>query len=150
MARTEAAEIARDCLASRARWLERVLTRIYDKAVREHGVTAAQLGMLVAIELAGPTTAAWVGRRLELEKSTVSRNLARLEAAGLVETAPRLKVTPRGSALIRVCHPLWRKAQEQAATAIGAHATRLLSAMPGSSAISRSRKEADHDPVHDP
>ena len=47
----EAQEIARDCLASRARRLERMLTRIYDGALRGQGVTGAQLGMLVAIEL---------------------------------------------------------------------------------------------------
>ena len=126
----EAEEIARDCLASRARHLNRVLTRLYDGALRDHGVTGAQLGMLVAIELGGPTTPAWVGRRLELEKSTVSRNLARLSAAGWVETSPAgLRVTPRGSALIRACHPSWLKAQEGATAALGRERLRLLSAI---------------------
>jgi DNA-binding MarR family transcriptional regulator len=127
----EAEEIARDCLASRARKLDRLLSRIYDGALREHGVTGAQLGMLVAIELGGPTTAAWVGRRLELEKSTVSRNLARLEAAGLVESTDGLRVTARGAATIRACHPLWRRAQKQALAALGAPTGRLLAAIEG-------------------
>ncbi len=125
----EALEIARDCLGSRARRLERVLTRIYDAAVRGQGVTAAQLGMLVAIELGGPTTAAWVGRRLEIEKSTVSRNLVRLEEAGLVENRDGLRVTARGAAVIRACHPLWKRAQKQAEAALGSPAARLLSAI---------------------
>ncbi len=125
-ARTEAAEIAQHCLGSRARRLERVLTRIYDGALRDRGITSAQLGLLVAIELAGPTTAAWLGRRLELEKSTVSRNLARLQTAGLVASTDGLRTTPRGSALIQVCHPLWQAAQHQAEAALGATATRLL------------------------
>jgi DNA-binding MarR family transcriptional regulator len=128
----EAQEIARDCLASRARRLDRLLARIYDGALRAEGVTGAQLGMLVAVELAGPTTAAWVGRRLELEKSTVSRNLARLEAAGLVDSTDGLRVTARGAATIRACHPLWRRAQEQALAALGAPASRLLAASEGS------------------
>jgi hypothetical protein len=76
-----AAEIARDCMASRVRRLERLLTRIYDDAIRPHGLTGSQLELLVALQLIGKTTAAAVGRRLELEKSTVSRNLARLVAA---------------------------------------------------------------------
>jgi DNA-binding MarR family transcriptional regulator len=127
----EAQEIASDCLASRARRLDRQLSRIYDGALRDEGVTGAQLGMLVAIQLGGPTTAAWVGRRLELEKSTVSRNLARLEAAGLVESTDGLRVTARGAATIRACHPLWRRAQKQAVAALDAASARLLAAIEG-------------------
>jgi DNA-binding MarR family transcriptional regulator len=87
--------------------------------------------MLVAIQLGGPTTAAWVGRRLELEKSTVSRSLARLVTAGLVETAGGLRITARGAALVRACHPLWKQAQREAARALGAPERRLLAAVPG-------------------
>ena len=128
----EALEIARDCLASRARQLERVLTRIYDGALRGQGVTGAQLSMLVAIQLGGPTTAAWVGRRLDLDKSTVSRNLARLAAAGLVATdGGGLRVTDAGAAVIRACHPLWRQAQRQARSALGVDRRNLLAAVAG-------------------
>lgn len=119
--------MSRDCLGARARRLERVLTRIYDAAVRGQGVTAAQVAMLAAIELGGPTNAAWVGRRLEIEKSTVSRNLARLLAAGLVENADGLRVTARGAAMIRVCHPLWRRAQKEAEALLGPSGAKLLS-----------------------
>jgi DNA-binding MarR family transcriptional regulator len=125
-----AAEIARDCIGSRARRLDRVLARIYDGALRGEGVTGAQLGMLVAISLAGPTSAAWVSRRLELEKSTVSRTVARLEEAGWITTDGGLRVTARGTALIERCHPLWRQAQKEAAAVLGGPATRLLSAIP--------------------
>lgn len=125
----EALDIATACLASRVRYLDRLLSRIYDGALRGHGVTGAQLGMLVAVALAGPTTPAWVGRRLELEKSTVSRNLARLRAAGLVSAEGGLRVTPRGAALVRAAHPAWRRAQRQARAALGAQPLRLLSAI---------------------
>jgi DNA-binding MarR family transcriptional regulator len=125
--KADALEMSRDCLGSRARRLERVLTRIYDGVVREQGVTAAQVSMLVAIELGGPTNAAWVGRRLEIEKSTVSRNLARLLAAGLVEDADGLRVTARGAAMIRTCYPLWKQAQQQAQALLGPEAAKFLS-----------------------
>jgi DNA-binding MarR family transcriptional regulator len=138
-----AREIAGLCLASRARHLERVLTRIYDRALEPLGVTGSQLGLLVAIELAGPTTPAAIGRLLELEKSTVSRNLARLEAAGLVSSAGGLRTTARGAAVIRDGHPRWRAAQEEAAAALGARHLRLLAAVPGpgASPIDFSNKE---------
>ena len=124
-----ALEIAEECLASRARQLTRTLTRAYDQALRGQGVTSAQLGMLVAISLAAPTTAAWVGRRLDLERSTVSRNLARLIAAGLVTTDDGLRVTERGAATIRLCHPLWRRAQQEVTSSLEPRALRLLASV---------------------
>jgi DNA-binding MarR family transcriptional regulator len=130
-ARRQAAEIARDCMASRVRHLERRLTRIYDDALRPHGLTGSQLSLLVATQLSGETTAAEVGRRLDLEKSTVSRNLARLAAAGLVDVADGLRVTPRGAAAIVACHPAWRDAQRRAREALHPREGRLIAGLPG-------------------
>ena len=113
-------------MASRVRRLERLLTRIYDDALRDHGLTGSQLGMLVAIQLSGKTTAVAVGRRLELEKSTVSRNLARLAAAGLVDPSDGLRITVRGSAAIAACHPAWRQAQRKARRALHPTEGRLI------------------------
>ena len=126
-----ALEIARDCLASRARRLERLLTRIYDDALRPHGLTGSQLGMLVAIQLSGATSAAAIGRRLNLEKSTVSRNLARLAAANLVATAKGLRITPRGTAAVAACLPAWRAAQRTARKTVRPEEHRLLALLPG-------------------
>ena len=122
----DAAEIARDCMASRVRRLERMLTRIYDEALRGQGLTGSQLGMLVAIQLSGKTTAAEVGRRLDLEKSTVSRNLARLTAAGLVDPSDGLRITARGAAAIVACHPAWRQAQRKARSTLHPTEGRLI------------------------
>lgn len=137
MAKDLAAEIATDCLASRVRRLERTVARIYDGALRGTGVTAPQLAMLVAVELAGPTTAGFVAERLDLEKSTVSRNLARLAAAGLIQTEAGLRITARGSATIRACHPLWRRAQQRLRTALGPRELQLVDAL-------------SHDPTTNP
>ncbi|HXJ22123.1 MAG TPA: MarR family winged helix-turn-helix transcriptional regulator [Polyangia bacterium] len=124
-----AAEMATDCLASRVRRLERVVSRIYDGALRGTGMTAPQLSLLAAVELVGPTTATFVGKLLDLEKSTVSRNLARLAALGLVETDGGLRITSRGSATIRECHPLWRRAQQQLREALGPRELELVAAL---------------------
>jgi DNA-binding MarR family transcriptional regulator len=49
------------------------------------GVTVAQAAALEALEAEGPTRLRDLGRRLGIAPSTLTRNLARLEAAGLVE-----------------------------------------------------------------
>ena len=41
--------IASQCLAVRVRRLERVISRIYDAALAEHGINIAQLNLLAAI-----------------------------------------------------------------------------------------------------
>jgi DNA-binding MarR family transcriptional regulator len=127
----QAAEIARDCMASRVRRLERRLTRIYDDALRAHGLTGSQLTLLVATQLSGKTTAAEVGRRVDLEKSTVSRNLARLATAGLVDVSDGLRITARGAAAIVACHPAWRDAQRRAREALHPREGRLIAGLPG-------------------
>jgi len=119
-------EIARDCLALQARRLERTLTRLYDRALADVGVTGSQLSMLVALALLGDTTAARLGAELELEKSTVSRNVARLADAGLVDVRAGLRLTSRAAAVIEAGHKVWRRAQRQARAELGAKPLKLL------------------------
>jgi len=113
-------------MASRVRRLERVLTRIYDDAIRDQGLTGSQVELLAAVQLSGPTTSAAVGRLLQLEKSTVSRNLARLAAAGLVDASDGLRITPRGGAAIAACHRGWQAAQREARNVLDPAAARLI------------------------
>jgi DNA-binding MarR family transcriptional regulator len=129
MSKELAAEMATDCLASRVRRLERTVSRIYDGALRGTGVTAPQLSLLAAVELAGRTTPTFVAKVLDLEKSTVSRNLARLADAGLIETDGGLRITSRGAATIRGCHPLWRRAQQQLREALSPRELQLIAAL---------------------
>ena len=74
--------IAADCLSVRVRLLSRTITAIYDDALRPLGLTAGQLNVLVVIAKRGPISPGEIARRLNMEKSTVSRNLARMRDNG--------------------------------------------------------------------
>jgi DNA-binding MarR family transcriptional regulator len=64
---------------------------------------------------------------LEMDESTLSRNVERMCARGWLCLEPesdrrshRIKVTDKGMALIRKAYPAWQKAQEQVSRRLGA------------------------------
>jgi len=78
-------EIVSNCLAVRVRMLGRTVTSLYDHALEEHGVSIAQVNLMAALGKMGPCSPARIGEVLQLERSTVSRNLSLLMKHGLVE-----------------------------------------------------------------
>ncbi|MEM5389154.1 MarR family transcriptional regulator [Paraburkholderia phymatum] len=101
-------EIARSCLLTRTRQISRVLTTIYDDALRPFGVNAPQFSLLVLIMELGPLSRSALGRRNHQDRSTLTRNLQPLIAQGWVcEGLPGddgrsrpLTLTQRGKALL--------------------------------------------------
>jgi len=77
--------------AARLRAAIRALVRRFAVSERADvaccGVTVAQAAALEALGTEGPTRLRDLGRRLGIAPSTLTRNLARLEASGLVERA---------------------------------------------------------------
>lgn len=124
-ARSAAQRIAAECLAMRVRRLSRSVTRIYEEALRPVGVGTAQLNMLVAITLAGPVRPSELARALDLEKSTVTRDLERMLARGWLRAMPeqrgyRVEALPAGRALLERALPAWTRAQARATRQVGA------------------------------
>ncbi len=118
--------IARECLAKRVRRLARVVTRIYDDALRPHGVTAGQLNLLVGIAFAGAVRPVDLARALDMDKSTLSRNLQRLEEQRWIRVADgddarsrTLTITERGERVVQDAYPAWRAAQKQIVDTVG-------------------------------
>ena len=121
-----ARRMAAECLAVRVRRLGRVITRIYDAALAPHGVTIAQLNLLSAISAAeGPRQTDLV-RILELEKSTLSRDLQKMEQLGWIRSGSpessrgrSISLTPAGTRLLLQIRPSWEQAQETARSQLG-------------------------------
>jgi DNA-binding MarR family transcriptional regulator len=135
-----AREIGNDCLAVRVRLLNRAITRVYDAALRAHGLTIAQLNLLASIANRQPAAAGALARLLSMEISTLSRNARLLEADGLirVERAEHgngriLTLTHAGAEKLAELRPAWRTAQHRAQQLLGDDAaesiTRLVDRM---------------------
>jgi DNA-binding MarR family transcriptional regulator len=118
--------MAKECIAMRVRRLNRVVTKIYDDALRPLGLRTAQQTILAAISLMQTATPSDLEHRLSLEKSTVSRNVERMQRRGWVEFVPgedgrshSLKLTAKGTKLLRESTVLWHVAQKRAASLLG-------------------------------
>ena len=74
--------ITRDCLAARVRLLNRQVLRLYDEALRPLGIKVTQLNVLVVLARLGPCSPTALTQVLDMEKSTLSRNVERLRQRG--------------------------------------------------------------------
>jgi DNA-binding MarR family transcriptional regulator len=126
--------IAGECLAVRMRLLNRVVTRLYDDALRPFGLKVSQLNLLVAAGCLGRARPAEVCKRLEIDPSTLSRNLDRMRRKGWLEavdddddgrTHP-FRLSAKGKRLVERAYPAWQAAQGNAAELLGNEGTALL------------------------
>ena len=139
-AAAEIAEIAgitsASCIATRIRRLSRIITRVYDEAVRPLGITARQFTLLTLLAQQDGITAVQIRFPLDIGKSTLSRNLKRLFAPGLIAMGPLggrrgrgLRLTPKGQAMIKEAYPMWQSAQQKATTVMGQHTRTTLDSL---------------------
>jgi len=124
--RAKATVIVEECIAVRLRLLNRAVTKIYNQALRPHGLTVSQLNILVAVSYLGQAKQQDICKALHLEKSTLSRDLARMRERGWLTEGPGedgrsslLRVTAHGGKLLQNAIPAWRQAQEEAAALLG-------------------------------
>ena len=117
---------AQNCIATRVRQLSRIVTRVYDDAMRPLGITASQFTLLTQLAHRDGITAVEIGFTLDIEKSTLSRNLKRLLALNLIIMDPPagrrgrgLHLTPKGQAVIKEAYPVWMAAQQRAVGVLG-------------------------------
>lgn len=115
-------EMATGCLAARLRILNRAVTRVYDDALRSHGIRVNQLNILVALAAAGPLRSVDLAPFMQMDASTLSRDVERLLDRGWLRAleAPGrsrpFEVTEAGRRLISAVAPAWREAQREART----------------------------------
>src|SRR3954465_14218191 len=125
--------ISRTCIAVRLRLLNRVVTNLYDDALRPLGLKVSQLNILIVTGKLGLARPAQVCDLLQLDASTLSRNVKPLQAHGWLEVgeeedarAQPFRLTPQGKRLIEKAVPAWEEAQRQASELLGEEGIGLL------------------------
>src|SRR5213593_2828154 len=125
--------IARTCIAVRLRLLNRVVTNFYDDALRPLGLKVSQLNILVVTAKLGLARPAQVCEVLQLDASTLSRNVKPLQSHGWLEVVPDedaraqpFRLTAQGKHLIEKAVPAWEEAQRRASELLGDEGIALL------------------------
>jgi len=108
------------CLVFNTRMAARAVTRRYDGLLRPYGVTSAQFSLLGGIKRGEGQSVSELAERNGIDRTSLTRNLDRLERMGLITSAPAAKgnarvcdLTADGEALVAKLVPLWVKAQTE-------------------------------------
>lgn len=118
--------IAKNCIAGRLRLLNRVVTNIYDDAFRPFGLKISQGNILIVTAKLGVATPVQVSESLQLDISTLSRNVELMRKNGWLEEVPGkdarshpFRLTAKGERLIEKAIPAWEKAQAETRELLG-------------------------------
>ena len=109
-----------ECMVSNSRMAARAITRRYDAHLRPYGLTSTQFSLLATIRLGGDHTVSELAGARGFDRTTLTRNLGRLERMGLLASHSAEKgngriyaLTPKGEALVERLVPLWRGVQAE-------------------------------------
>ncbi len=114
------------CYCHALRKATRRLTAAYDAALEPVGINLAQFSLLRTIARHGALSLTDLGRRMELDRSTVGRNVRVVERMGLVQPSPSsdhrkaaIGLSPEGERLLAAAVPLWAGVQTRLDARLG-------------------------------
>lgn len=106
------------CYALQARKTANVLARAYNAVIAGEGLEISQFSTLCAIALDNSHSVSALAESLGVDRSTLVRNLARLEALGLITRRAqgrrvRHGLEPAGRAVLERALPRWSQIQDE-------------------------------------
>lgn len=119
-------EIATECIAFGVRRASRMVTALYDHHLAEHGLRSTQFTILNALNALEDVTVNELAEQLQSDRTTLTRNLDRLEKQGWVERQPgtdrrsrHIRLTGTGQDRLEAATPAWQATQERLAAQLG-------------------------------
>ena len=108
------------CMGLHIRRASRILTQVYDAALRPIGLEANQFTLMVAIHLFQSVPITRLAQELFTDQTTMTRNVKLLEKQDLVAITPgkdrRVKLislTTEGQAILEQALPVWEQVQAE-------------------------------------
>jgi DNA-binding MarR family transcriptional regulator len=114
------------CTCGEIRRAARAVTLLYDKAFESSGLLSTQLGVLYAIYNSASITISQLAGELDMDRTTLTRNLSVLERRGLINITSGkdhrtriITITSKGTNSITNAIPLWNEIQRKVKQEMG-------------------------------
>jgi DNA-binding MarR family transcriptional regulator len=114
------------CIGFNVRRTDRVLTQFYDEMLAPSGLSAPQFGLLATIAQAEPVPINQLAEAMNMDRTTLTRNLDLLVKQGLIQNGEgedrRVRLvllTGEGQQVLERAWPLWEEAQAHFERALG-------------------------------
>jgi DNA-binding MarR family transcriptional regulator len=132
--RSDALQAIAACAGWNSRLAARRITQFLEKRMTGSGLSIAQFGLMAQIAAASDDTLGALAERLDLDQSSLSRNLHALERDGLVEIAiverdqrkRAVWLTETGARRLEAAIPVWRTAHAALTQALDPDLARCL------------------------
>ncbi len=124
------------CHCINLRRAAQVITQLYDEALEPSGLKVTQFSLLRAVKRRGPVSISALAEEVQLDRTTLGRNLHVLEREGLVSFSPgddqrehTVLLTDKGKAALAAAKPLWEQAQARIDEMLGKEQLETLTAL---------------------
>lgn len=125
--------VARRCAGANIRRTDRVITQFYDEILAPSGLNTPQFGLLASLTEVAPVTINHLAEILEIDRTTLTRNLELLIKEHLVQNREgedrRMRLvllTQEGEQALGRAWPLWQEAQARIERAFGSERLNAL------------------------
>ncbi len=125
-----------ECICATLRVAARKMTARYDAALAPIGINLAQFSLLRNVSRLGSVSLTELGRKVELDRSTIGRNVRVLQRMGLVQVTPgadqreaTVALAEAGRDVLQRGAPLWDGVQDRIASDLGAAGVAHLRAL---------------------
>lgn len=112
-----------NCVCFNVRKAARAVTSLYDAMLRETGLRATQVTLLMAVDAMDRPTISQLAEELVMDRTTLTRDLKPLEAQGFILVRPGadrrtrlVELTDVGGRKLDTILPLWEEAQARMIT----------------------------------
>lgn len=121
-------EVRDRCLCLSARRAARRVARVFDEALKAHGITNGQFSLLMSLNRPAPPRLTDLTELLGMDRTTLTAAVKVLERRGLMRQvqdsqdrrAKRLILTREGEAVLIAALPVWRETQGRIEAALEA------------------------------
>ena len=107
------------CMCASLRRAARLLSQLYEDALRPEGLRATQFTILQALSLAGEVTQGQLGQMLGMDSTTLTRTLTIMSRQGWIRKRRgedrrewRMSLSKKGEVQFRNALPLWQQVQD--------------------------------------